>query len=306
MLARFQRKLLLAGVLATLAWVAVAWGLGHPWIGAGGAALALFGYTLILASEFLMLACVHGDDPTPRAGAWQLLRAWFVECVVAAQVFGWRQPFRPQAVADVPGRPGMRGIVFVHGYLCNRGLWNPWLERCAASGQPCIAVNLEPVFSELDAYVPAVEAAVSRLERETGLAPLLVCHSMGGLVARAWLAATPGAAARVHHVVTIGTPHRGTWLAGLSRTANALHMRPACDWLCQLERREPAGLAAGFTSIYSNADNIVMPPAAAILPGSAVRHVGGSAHVALAFHPEVMNEVWRWLPAAPVVSRMAG
>lgn len=306
MLARLQRGFMLFSALGVLAWVAIFWGLGHPWLAAAGVAVALLGYTVILAFEFVLLACVHRDDPTPRASVSQLLRAWMAECVVAAQVFGWRQPFRSSAVADVPGRAGVRGVVFVHGYLCNRGLWNPWLERCQALQQPCIAVNLEPVFSELDAYVPIVEAAVTRLERETGLAPLLVCHSMGGLVARAWLASAPHAQARMHHVITIGTPHRGTWLARLSRTANALHMRPSCDWLCQLRRREPPELAAAFTCLYSHADNIVMPPAAAVLPGSRACHVNGTAHVALAFHPAVMSEVWRWLPTGPPASRCTG
>lgn len=304
MLARLQRGLIVSIGLVALAWFAFAWSLGYPWLALAGAAFVLLGYALVLAVEFVLLACVHRDDPTPRASPSQLLRAWFGECVIAARVFGWWQPFRSEALPDVPGRPGVRGIVFVHGYLCNRGLWIPWLKRCAAARQPCIAVSLEPVFSELDAYVPAIEQAVSKLHRETGLAPLLVCHSMGGLVGRAWLAATPGADARVHRVFTIGTPHQGTWLARLSRTANAQHMRQSCEWLRRLAQGEPAGRAAGFTCFYGHADNIVMPPAAAILPGSVACHVSATAHVAMAFHPEVIREVWRWLDV-PAASRPA-
>lgn len=305
MLARLQRGVVASIVLAALAWGVIAWVLGYPWLAVAGAVVVMLGYTLVLGVEFILLACLHRNDPTPRAGPLQLLRAWFGECVVAAKVFGWRQPFRSLSLPDVAGRPGVRGIVFVHGYLCNRGLWNPWLERCTAARRPCIALSLEPVFSELDAYVLAVEQAVAKLELETGLAPVLVCHSMGGLVARAWLGSVAGADARVHRVFTIGTPHQGTWLARLSCTVNAMHMRQSCDWLCRLAQREPASRAAKFTCFYGHADNIVIPPAAAILPGATSRHLDHTAHVAMAFHSEVINEVSRWLDAGDAVSRVA-
>lgn len=303
MLARLQRLAVVSIALVALAWWAACWALGYRGAAVVGALVVLLGYTLVLVIEFVLLACVRRGDPTPPARPLQLFQAWFRECIVAAQVFGWRQPFRAVALADVPGRHGVRGIVFVHGYLCNRGLWNPWLQRCAEAGRPCIAVNLEPVFGELDAYGPTVDRAVAKLHGETGLAPLVVCHSMGGLVVRAWLQRTPGADACVHHVITIGTPHRGTWLALLSRTANALHMRPSCDWLGRLARSEPAGRAARFTCFYGHADNIVMPPIAAILPGAQSRHLSGTAHMAMAFHPEVMQEVWNCLDRAEETPR---
>ena len=298
MLARLQRRLILLLVAAALGAFAGLAAAGRPGLGLAVALLLLFGFTLVLAVEFALLAWVHGEDPTPRAGPAELLRAWWGECLASARVFGWHQPFRAQAWPDVPGRPGVRGIVFVHGYVCNRAVWSPWLARCAARGTPCIAVDLEPVFSPLDAYVPTVEAAVAQLERETGLAPLLVCHSMGGLVARAWLAATKGADARVHRVVTIGTPHRGTWLARLSNTVNSLHMRQTSEWLRGLAAREPAARTARFTCFYGHADNIVFPPQAAWLPGAEGHHLRATAHVAMAFHPAVFNEVERWLAPA--------
>ncbi|WP_428420620.1 esterase/lipase family protein [Methylibium sp.] len=295
MLARLQRFVVLAVTLVALGWLAPWWWQGRPAMAIVGAAGIGLSYTLVLALEFMLLACVHGRDETPRAGPLQLLRAWLGECVVAWQVFVWRQPFRSGLHPDVPGRPGVRGIVFVHGYVCNRGLWGPWLVRCTAERRPFVAVNLEPVFSDLDVYVPQLEAAVARLERETGLPPLLVCHSMGGLVARAWLAALPGTAARVQHVITIATPHRGTWLARLSRTTNSRHMRQASEWLTGLASREPALHTGRFTCFYGHADNIVFPPRVATLPGADNRHLRATAHVAMVFHPEVVSEAARWL-----------
>ncbi len=294
MLARLQRRIVYALGLSALVWLML-WWQRQPIVALVGAAAIVLSYTVVLAVEFALLAWQHGSDPTPRAGPLPLLRAWLGECIVAWQVFGWRQPFRSAAWPDVAGRPGQRGIVFVHGYLCNRVFWAPWLERCAAQRRPCVAVNLEPVFCDLDDYVPQLEQAVARLEQETGLPPLLVCHSMGGLVARAWLAADASAAARIQHVITIGTPHRGTWLARLGRTANALHMRQTSEWLLGLVGREPALHTGRFTCFYGHADNIVFPPAVATLPGADNRHLGATAHVAMAFHPEVVSEVARRL-----------
>jgi pimeloyl-ACP methyl ester carboxylesterase len=108
--------------------------------------------------------------------------------------------------------PARRGAVFIHGFVCNRGFWTPWLKELRARGHSFVAVNLEPVFGSIDEYVPIVEGAVQRVTQATGMAPVLVCHSMGGLAARAWLRAM-SADGRVHHVITIGSPSRPGWRA---------------------------------------------------------------------------------------------
>jgi pimeloyl-ACP methyl ester carboxylesterase len=298
-LARLQRRLLAGLALAMLLAIAAGIALGHALVGVLVALCLASSFTLVLAVEFVLMAVVHADDPTPRASLPTLLSAWWTECVAACWVFNWQQPFREHVQADVPGLPGVRGIVFVHGYLCNRAIWNPWLAHCARLGVPCVAVSLEPVFGELAPYAVQVERAVAQLERQTGLAPVLVCHSMGGLVARAWMATVPGADARVHRTITIGSPHGGTWLARLSSTVNAHHMRPANGWLRGLAASEPAGRYEHFTCFFGHADNIVFPPLSATLPGADNRHLAATPHVAMAFHPAVMTEVLRWLPAQP-------
>jgi triacylglycerol esterase/lipase EstA (alpha/beta hydrolase family) len=178
--------------------------------------------------------------------------------------------------------------VLVHGFVCNRGLWLPWMRALRRQGQPYTTVNLEPVFGSIDDYAPLIDEAVRRAHALTGLPPLLVCHSMGGLAARAWLAATPGAADRVCGVVTIGTPHRGTWLARFGHTANGRQMQVDGPWLRALAAREAGQPRPPFVCWYSNADNIVFPASTATLPGADNRHLHGVPHVAMAFHPTVM------------------
>jgi pimeloyl-ACP methyl ester carboxylesterase len=179
-------------------------------------------------------------------------------------------------------------VVFIHGFMCNRGFWAPWMHELRARGSPHVAVNLEPVFGPIEEYAARIDEAVLRVTECTGRKPMLVCHSMGGLAARSWLL-TPGAASCVERVVTIGSPHRGTWLGRFSNRANGRQMRLGSSWLRQLEQDEAAQARPPWTCWYSNCDNIVFPPSTATLDTADNRFVPGIAHVALAFQPEVME-----------------
>ena len=296
MLARLQQLLVFGLLAASLAWAIFFAALGHPVWGGAVAAVILLGYALFLGLEFAMLYVVQEPAPAPCARFTQLLRAWWNEVITAPRVFFWRQPFRATAEADhVPdAQTCQRGVVFVHGFVCNRGLWNPWMRELRARSTPYVAVNLEPVFGAIDRYPKIIEAAVARLEAATGRPVVLVGHSMGGLAIRAWLRQFD-ADARVHRIITIGSPHQGTWLARFGHTANGKQMRQRNPWLTQLAADEPAARAARFTCFYGHCDNIVFPAAAGTLPGATNLHLAGTAHVHMAFLPAVFNEVWRWL-----------
>ena len=306
MLARWQRIWVIASLVVAAAWLA--W-CQHAGLGAGtaaaGALLALLPQAVVLALEFGLLAAWGRDRAAPRASAGQLLRAFAGELWAFTWVFSWRQPFRADhepddlpdlgAGADAPGRSA---VLLLHGYCCNRGLWAPWLRQLRGCGVPCQALTMAPVFGRIEDWVPAIEAAVVALTRQTGRPPLLVAHSMGGLAVRAWLAAQPDADqadARVQRVVTIATPHHGTWMARFAHTPNAGQMQRGHPWLVALAACEGPARRARFTCFYGHADNIVFPATSATLVGADNRHLAGVAHVAMAFRPEVVGEVLRLL-----------
>ena len=300
MLARLQQ-----GIVAGLLLLAVAWGVGAcdlpGWVVVAGFLAIGSVHAVFLALEFLLMHAVNRQDPAPREGWGVLVRAWIGESLAAPRVFLWQQPFRSRAWPDqLPASsasgPARRGVVLVHGFVCNRGLWNPWLRRLGGEARAFSAVNLEPVFGQIDDYVPLIEAAVLRVTRATGLPPLVVCHSMGGLAVRAWLRAHQ-ADARVAGVVTLGTPHQGTWLARISFVANGSQMRQDSRWLAQLRRDEPSGRAALFTCYYSACDNIVFPASTALLPGARHVPVPGVAHVAMVFDQAILDQVLASLDA---------
>jgi len=266
------------------------WGGGWWWL--LGMLLVALVHVPVMALEFLLLRRINREDPVPQPSVAEMLRAWWAEAVGALLVFGWQMPWRwrghdDHLPADAQGR---RGLILVHGFVCNRGIWNPWWQRLREVGVPCIALNLEPVFGSIDLYPPHIEDAVQRMSAATGRSPLIVAHSMGGLAVRAWMREFDGDA-RVHSVVTVGTPHHGTWLARFGFAPNTQQMRWGSLWLDLLAAAEPALRYHRFTCFYGHCDNIVFPSSTATLPGADNRHLRGHAHVHMLQHPAVLATV---------------
>ena len=113
-------------------------------VGAGGAAAhrrRLRGGPrprVLLASRLVRRGVARPADD--RASCF---RRGAIEVLIAPRVFLWRQPFRSAAIADsVPADArGRRGVVLVHGFFCNRGLWNPWMQRLREKGVPFVAAD---------------------------------------------------------------------------------------------------------------------------------------------------------------------
>jgi triacylglycerol lipase len=293
-LARLQQAIVAVLLALAAAWIARQWP-HSPGLALAGVLVLFFGHSVFLALEFFLLMLAGTDANVPAPSWSDAIRAWWHETWTTPRVFFWRQPFRWRAEPDsLSATEGKRGVVFIHGFVCNRGFWNPWMRDVRASGHPFMAVNLEPVFGSIEQYVPIIEDAVTRVTQVSGgMTPLLVCHSMGGLAARAWLRSAQGGA-RVHHVVTIASPHRGTWLGRFSSTANGREMRLGGEWVRELAKHEPH---VPFTCWYSNCDNIVFPVSTATLPAADNRFVRGAAHVEVAFHPEIRTHTMRLLAA---------
>jgi triacylglycerol lipase len=295
MLARLQQLITIGLLSAAIAWAVHFVRLGDVAWAAGGALIIVFGYALFLAAEFIVLWFVNRDDPAPRASTAQHITAWWGEVLSAPRVFCWQQPFRTNTVPDfLPQGTRRRGVVLVHGFVCNRAFWNPQMRRLRALDIPFVSVTLEPVFGSIDHYADIIDGAVTRLQQATGLAPVVVAHSMGGLAARAWMDAHRGDG-RAERVITIGSPHRGTFLGQWAVSPNARQMRLSSEWQQRLASREPAHRLQRFTCFYGNCDNIVFPASTATLPGADNRHLGGVAHVHMASHEDVFNEVLRWV-----------
>jgi triacylglycerol lipase len=102
--------------------------------------------------------------------------------------------------------------------------------------------------------------------------------------------------------VTIGSPHRGTFLGRFGHAHNTRQMCLGSEWQLQLASREPPLRFERFTCFYGHCDNVVFPASTATLPGADNRHVAGVAHVHMAHQEEVFHEVLRWVDSTSVAS----
>jgi pimeloyl-ACP methyl ester carboxylesterase len=278
-----------AGCAVWFAWL-FDWGPAPAML--AGLAVPLGTHATVIAINFGIAAAA--GSPTPpghRLGLVGALRVYLREVVDSIRVFQWAQPWlarRPLPGESIGPQPAGAPlpVVLVHGYLCNRQLWRPFAGWLAKRGHAVQGVDLEPIFGSIDTYVPLLAQAVETLRERTGAERVaLVCHSMGGLAARAYLRAHPDAP--VAAVVTIGTPHRGTFHARLGQGANAVQMRPDSGWLQALAQSEGPALRARFTIIFSHHDNIVAPQANQTLPDAKVLAFSGMGHLTLALDARV-------------------
>lgn len=290
--ARLQQWMLTFRVLACLAAALWAWRAGA--YAAGGALVLLlgWGWAGALLPRFLLMKARSAQDRSRPASRWELARTWWREVLTSERVFGVLQPWLHARQPDhVPAHSLQRGVLLLHGFSCNRGLWLPWMQELQRNDVPHIALSLEPAYGSIDDYADAIEAAVQRLERcagEGGPAPLIVGHSMGGLAARAWWRRY-GREGRVHRFITLGSPHAGTRLARLSHTRNGRQMRRDSPWLAELRASETPALYARFDCLYSDCDQIVYPAETAVLPGSRALLLAGTAHLDLVFAAQSLD-----------------
>jgi pimeloyl-ACP methyl ester carboxylesterase len=274
------------------------------WSAASALALAVAIYLcvriVLVAAEFI-LARWQGE-PIPEAMAkppWALAWMYVRELAGWIVVFSIVLPFVParRSVIDstpLPARaPGMLPIVLVHGLACNRGNWFWFRHQLARRGFVSYALDYTPWFASIDTYVPQLGAAIEEVCSATGAQRVIVvAHSMGGLVTRDYLERFGHD--RVAHVITLGTPHQGTWMTRFGFTPNVRNMATDSAWLAALRDREGRRSHdpyRAFTCLFTYHDNLVTPQHNAVLPGARQIALSGIGHLSLALSPRVLGHV---------------
>ncbi len=118
----------------------------------------------------------------------------------------------------------------------------------------------------------------------------IVGFSMGGLIGR-YYAQRLADRSRIDALVTIGTPHRGTWLAYIYGPTAANQMRPNSDFLRDLETDGESCREFRWITISTPIDLMVLPWTSCQLPW-AVNHVFRVIfHPLLIFDKRVIHQV---------------
>lgn len=264
--------------LAVLAWRADV--LSAPMLLAGAPLLYAAVIAALTASWFLATWVAR----TPRPAGKGLGFAATVRLVVLEWLTLMGSPFRMgvgwwfmhEPAPTVAARP----VLLLHGVLCNAGVWLGMRRRlCARGAGPIYTLSYGPPLASIEDFADELATRIEEILRDTGASSVLVVgHSMGGLVARAYLRRCGGG--RVAQLVTIGTPHHGSVLAGRFPGRCLAEMRPGSAWLRALNA-SPLPRDVPIVSIWSRHDSMVAPQASSELPGARNIALEGIGHNAL-------------------------
>lgn len=296
MIARLTKALLALQIMAIITLYFL---LRNIWHDIYGWLIIFFSISLIFLLRFLITVnsfcfawLYRRKMPTSHRLDWkQIYRLVSDEFVATMLSSSWTMPFRTFRKCAV-NKPLGLPVLLIHGYGCNSGYWHPISEKLLRAGITHHAIDMEPIFGGIDDYIPLVQQAIVRLCDETDSDRIIIlAHSMGGLVARAYL--RDHGNSHIARIITLGTPHHGTVLANCAVGLNSRQMRRVgrfpqekpSDWLIALAQSEKHAIHTLFTSIYSVHDNIIAPQSSCFLSGAKNIPLHGIGHVGLAIHP---------------------
>lgn len=310
MLARyicFMLVLELAAYVAIAHWLHFLFGWIYAALAAGAVAtLVLSRLAMVAVSSSIAFvigaprAPEHRIDPASAFA--MILREW--RAMLANNLFCF--PWDGYAVRRDPQPAPSRRIpvVLVHGYFCNRGLFRALLRNLEARGvEPVFTPNFCAAFATIEDFVAELHRDIERIAAATGQSQVvLVCHSMGGLAARAYLCEQ--GSTRVRKLITIASPHHGTLHARLGAGANARQMQRGSRFIGELCRREAVRQPrCGVTSIYSTHDNLVAPQETSRLDWAKNRPLPGHGHIDILGSAQLLEALLEELREAGVESR---
>jgi pimeloyl-ACP methyl ester carboxylesterase len=245
---------------------------------------------LIVLVWFALAWAFRADRPREvRLGLAGTLRLFWHEFVTIAgnapRMILYRVLMRdpPAARAELP-------VLLVHGVLCNAGVWHPFAQWAARKGiGPIYALSYGPPLASIELFVDQVAAKIDRILEETQAKQVVViAHSMGGLVMRAYFRRCGGA--KVAKLVTVGAPHEGSVHAWMAAGTSLAQIRPRNPWLVALGAPDGPEIPP-IVSIWSWHDSMVAPQTSSRITYGDNIVLGGVAHNALLRDPQVFGHL---------------
>ena len=289
-------EMALYGAIGRHMHVARGWSAGQAIALAAGIYLGV--RVVLVAAEFIVAR--WNGSPIPdslRVSFPRLIWMYLRELAGWLLMFTFVMPFVParRSVIDRPagGDASRPPVLLVHGLACNRGNWFWFRQQLERLGHQVYSMDYTPPVSRIARYAPQLARAVDAIVASTGATTVvLIGHSQGGLVIRAYL--DQFGDDKVEQVITLGSPHRGTWLARLGLGPNVSDLREDSAWIGGLGEREKrlgADVYRMFTCIFTYHDNLVSPQLNAVLPESTAVALSGIGHLSLALSPRVVKHV---------------
>lgn len=186
-------------------------------------------------------------------------------------------------------------ILLVHGVVDNRSIFTLLRRGLTRRGFGSIyAMNYSPFTADIRTAAAQLGQEIEAIVEETGYEKIhIVGHSLGGLIARYYVTRL-GGDEHVHTLVTLGTPHEGTYAAYLAPTQLISQMRPGSGLLRELDEPAP-GCTTRFICYWSDTDLVIVPQHSGALrhPDLSARNIRlhGVGHISLAIVGDVVHGI---------------
>jgi pimeloyl-ACP methyl ester carboxylesterase len=221
----------------------------------------------------------HGTRPVRAA-----LGEWAMALAVSAA--------RPIGFCPLPGAHGAgpRPIIMLHGYAMNRANFVPLAHRLAGAGLGPIVGFEYWTLGRIAAAARQLGWFVDQVRAQTCATQVdVIGHSMGGVVARYYVALAGGDGA-VAHLVTLGSPHFGTDVSAIGVGHPMRELVSGSKLLRRLATAPPPQQTKVIV-ILSRADALVPGARQAAVPGAETIMHDDLGHIALLGSRRVAREI---------------
>lgn len=186
-------------------------------------------------------------------------------------------------------------ILMIHGLIDNRSIFTLLRRGLRSRGfHQLTTLNYSPIVSDIRVAAAHLGEEIERIVAETGYERIhIIGHSLGGLIARYYVTRL-GGDDRVHTLVTLGTPHGGTYAAYAWPTRLVAQMRPDSGLIAELRKPVPE-CRTRFIAYWSDLDQLVFPQHNAAIdhPDLKARNIAlhGVGHVSLPILGSVVHGI---------------
>jgi triacylglycerol esterase/lipase EstA (alpha/beta hydrolase family) len=270
-------------VAAYAGWASIAVAGGaNPWIYVAGAFLVYAAILFTITATWFAIAWIWraARPPSKRIGLAASVRMFAGELFAIARS-GPRMAVYRWLFRDPDPAPATTPVLLLHGVLCNAGVWRGMRAELVRRGiGPVYTMSYGPPLASIELFVEQLATKVDTILAATGASRVsVVGHSMGGLVARAYLRRF--GTAKVASLLSLGGPHHGSVHAWLFPGICLGQLRPGNAWLEALNRTEGAPSPVRLMSVWSWHDSMVAPQTSARLAGAENVELQGIGHNAL-------------------------
>ena len=150
-------------------------------------------------------------------------------------------------------------ILLVHGLVDNRSIFTILRRGLRHRGFGRIeTINYSILTGDIRTAAADLGAEVERLVEETGYERIhVIGHSMGGIIARYYVTRL-GGDQHIHTLVTLGTPHSGSFAAYAWPGGVTKQLRPGSSLIKEMQQ-PVTDCQTRFIAYWSNLDQVVIP-----------------------------------------------